>query len=306
MDRKEFGSLVAALRKEQYGEGGERLTQANLARLCHQLDPYSPLSEVVIGKIERGERVNLDEQTLLNLADTLKLTIGERRSFFLLATGLDHPQIYPSVGDDTAVLDKVLAMLESIRLPALLLDRYLDIIAVNSLLLPLYQLPQPALRQRAQKPGGTNLLDFIFSADFAPLRQRMSPQVWHRFAVGNVIYFRRVSLPYRMTDYFASLLAHLRRNREFRWFWEQVFYEDKLYFVGGESFQMGSAETGRYRFLTAPLVTVTPYGNLEILAHIPRDRETAVAFCEMEQVGGTAVHQLAPWPEKAWSCCVED
>ena len=300
MVRKEFGSLVAALRKEQYDEGGERLTQANLARLCQQLDPLSPLSDVVIGKIERGERVNLDEQTLLNLADALKLTIGERRVFFLLATGLDHPQIYPSLEDDTAVLTQALALLESIRLPALLLDRYLDIIAVNSLLLPMYQLSPATMHQRAQKPGGTNLLDFIFSADFATMRQQMPPQVWHRFAVGNVIYFRRVSLPYRMTSYFSMLLRHLRRNREFRWFWEQVFYEDKMYFVGGESFQMGSTETGHYHFLTAPLVTVTPYGNLEILVHIPRNRETAVAFCEMEEGVGTAVHQLSSWPEKAW------
>ena len=53
-------------------------------------------------------------------------------------------------------------------------------------------------------------------------------------------------------------------------------------------------------FLTAPLVTVTPYGNLEILVHIPRNRETAVAFCEMEEGVGTAVHQLSSWPEKAW------
>ncbi|MCB8967606.1 MAG: hypothetical protein H6660_12005 [Ardenticatenaceae bacterium] len=48
------------------------------------------------------------------------------------------------------------------------------------------------------------------------------------------------------------------------------------------------------------MVTVTPYGNLEILVHIPRNRETAVAFCEMEEGVGTAVHQLSSWPEKAW------
>ncbi len=299
MDRKEFGSLVAALRKEQYSEDGDRLTQVGLAGLCRKIDPQSPLSDVVIGKVERGERVNLDEQTLLNLADALQLTIGERRGFFLLATGLDHPQIYPAPEDDIAILTQVLAMLESIRLPALLVDRYLDIVAVNSLLLPLYQLSPADMGQLARKPYGANLLDFIFSADFAPMRRQMSPQVWHRFAVGNVIYFRRMTLPYRMTPYFAALLKHLRRNREFRWFWEQVFYEDKLYFVGGESFQLGSAETGRYRFMTAPLVTVTPYGNLEILVHIPQDQGTAVAFFEMDQSQPPFVHQLAPWPEKA-------
>lgn len=300
MDRKQFGKLVAALRKEQYDEDGDRYTQSKLAELILTHDPQTPLNEIVIGKIERGERTILDDQTLLNLADALKLTIGERRVFFMLATGLDHQQIYPAEGNGSEILPPVLEMLGDIRLPALLLDRYLDVVAVNGLLLQLYQMSQIDLSQQAGKVGGTNLLDFIFSKAFAEARDQMPPQVWHRFAVGNVIYFRRMTLPYRMTPYFGKLFAHLRKNREFRWFWEQVFYEEKLYFVGGESFQMGSVLAGRFRFLTAPLVTHTPYGNLEILTHIPRDGETAVSFHEMSLQTPAQSFQFGSWPDKVW------
>ena len=300
MDRKQFGKLVAALRKEQDDENGDRYTQAKLAEIILNQDPQTPLNDIVIGKIERGERTILDDQTLLNLADGLKLTIGERRNFFLLATGLDHLQIYPAEEAPEDMLALVLEMLQDIRLPALLLDRYLNVVAVNGLLLQFYQMSHINLSQQAGKPGGSNLLDFIFSPAFAEARQQMPPPMWHRFAVGNVIYFRRMTLPYRMTPYFGKLFVHLRKNREFRWFWEQVFYEEKLYFVGGESFQMGSALAGRFRFLTAPLVTHTPYGNLEILTHIPRDEATAVAFHQMALQTPAQAHQIGTWPEKAW------
>ena len=300
MDRKQFGKLVAALRKEQYDENGDRYTQAKLAESILDLDSRTPLNEIIIGKIERGERTTLDERTLLNLADALNLTIGERRVFFMLATGLDHAQIYPAEEKETEILAPVLEMLGDIRLPALLLDRYLDIVAVNSFLLQLYQMSQIDLSQILGKPGGTNLLDFIFSKAFAGTREQMAPQVWQRFAVGTVIYFRRMSLPYRMTDYFGKLFAHLRKNREFRWFWEQVFYEEKLYFVGGESFQMSSSLAGQFRFLTTPMVTHTPYGNLEISAHIPLDGKTAAAFHDMSIQTPAQALQLSSWPEKSW------
>lgn len=300
MDRKQFGKLVASLRVEQYDEDGNRYTQAKLAEFALAQEPQSPLNEIIVGKIERGERTFLDDRTLLSLAGALKLTVGERRVFFMLATGLDHPQIYPSEGAGDEILAPVLDMLGAVRLPALLLDRYLDVVAVNGLLLGLYQMSQIDLSQQTGKPGGTNLLDFIFSETFAEVKAQMPPQVWHRFAVGNVIYFRRMTLPYRMTPYFSKLITHLRKNREFRWFWEQVFYEENLYFVGGESFQMGSPLAGRFRFLTTPVVTHTPYGNLEILTHIPLDGETAAAFHEMSSGTTAQAYPLSSWPEKRW------
>ena len=298
MNRKEFGKLIAALRKEHIDEDGNRLTQAKLAEKALQRDPQTPLNEVIIGKIERGERALLDERTLLNLADTLELTMGERREFFLAATGLDNVQIYAGQTSPEEILASAMQMLADIQLPALLVDSYLDVVAANSILLQLYGTTQVDLYNRMGQPAGLNLLGFIFSPDFEPQRKLMTRQQWNKFAVGNVIYFRRVTLQYRMTAYFSTLFSQLRRSREFRWYWEQVFYEEKLNFVGGESFQMGSPESGRFRYLTAPLVTLTPYGNLEIITHIPRNVETATAFHQMATAAPVVANQLSPWPEK--------
>jgi hypothetical protein len=163
----------------------------------------------------------------------------------------------------------------------------------------MYNATEIDLLPRLDQPAGLNLLSFIFSADFKPHRKQMTQRQWNNFAVGNVIYFRRVTLRSRMTDHFGALLAQLRRNREFRWFWEQVFYEEKRYFVGGESFQLGPAGVSRFSFLTTPLVTLTPYGNLEIITHVPRNVETAAAFYQMATESPARAFQYAPWPEKA-------
>jgi len=299
MNRKEFGQLIAALRKEHFDEEGNRLTQAKLAERAQQRDPLSPLNEIIIGKIERGERATLDDHTLLSLADTLELTMGERREFFLAATGLDNVQIYATETDADEILASVMQMLADIQLPALLVDHYLDVIAANAILVKMYDTNQIDLYRRVDQPAGLNLLSFIFSADFEPHRQLMTPRQWHNFAVGNVIYFRRVTLRARMTDYFAALFGQLRRNREFRWFWEQVFYEEKRYFVGGESFKMGTPGS-RFNYLTAPLVTLTPCGNLEIITHIPRNAQTAAAFHQMAVDAPAKVYRLSSWPDKTF------
>ena len=298
MNRKEFGQLIAALRKEHFDEEGNRLTQAKLAERAQQRDPLTPLNETIIGKIERGERAMLDDHTLLSLADTLELTMGERREFFLAATGLDDVQIVAAHESTEAILASVVQMLSDIQLPALLLDSYLDVIAANGILVKLYDANQLDLHSRMSRPAGLNLLNLIFSADFEPQRTLMTRRQWHNFAVGNVIYFRRVTLRYRMTAYFTSLYGQLRRNREFRWFWEQVFYEEKRYFVGGESFKLGTPGSNRFNYLTAPLVTLTPYGNLEIITHIPRNADTAAAFHQMALAAPAKVYQLSSWPEK--------
>ena len=52
MDRKQFGRLVAALRKEHVDEDGNRLTQIKLAEKIAGIDPQTLLNDIVIGKID--------------------------------------------------------------------------------------------------------------------------------------------------------------------------------------------------------------------------------------------------------------
>ena len=201
MNRKEFGQLIAALRKEHFDEEGNRLTQAKLAERTQQRDPLTPLNETIIGKIERGERATLDDHTLLSLADTLELTMGERREFFLAATGLDDVQIVAAHESTEAILASVVQMLSDIQLPALLLDSYLDVIAANGILVKLYDANQLDLHSRMSRPAGLNLLNLIFSADLSMKRGKLLHT--HLAFLAAAPYAFEISL-----KLFAFLLAH--------------------------------------------------------------------------------------------------
>jgi hypothetical protein len=63
---------------------------------------------------------------------------------------------------------------------------------------------------------------------------------------------------------------------------------------------MGIPGSNRFSFLTAPLVTLTPFGNLEIITHIPRNAETAAAFYQMASDTPPKAYQLSSWPEKTF------
>jgi hypothetical protein len=52
-------------------------------------------------------------------------------------------------------------MLADIQLPALLLDNYLDVIAVNTILMRMYDTNQIDLHRRMDQPAGLNLLSLF-------------------------------------------------------------------------------------------------------------------------------------------------
>jgi len=58
------------------------------------------------------------------------------------------------------------------------------------------------------------------------------------------------------------------------------------------------SRSNRFNYLIAPLVTLTPYGNLEIITHIPRNAETTAAFHQMTTTVPAKVQQVSSWPKK--------
>ena len=79
MNRKDFGRLIAALRKEHFDPvAGKVWSQKVLAQKTN-------LSSKIIVNLERGVKVNLDETTLIQLADAFSLTPLERQEFFAAA-----------------------------------------------------------------------------------------------------------------------------------------------------------------------------------------------------------------------------
>lgn len=87
MHPKEFGQLVAALRKEQFDPViGKAWSQKMLAQ-------STQLSERVIANIEQGQKINLEVEILVRLANAFRLTTLERREFFAAATRLSDPEV---------------------------------------------------------------------------------------------------------------------------------------------------------------------------------------------------------------------
>lgn len=76
MNRKEFGQLLATLRKDM------GWTQFQLAELVE-------IDEAVISQVERGVKKHYEPELLFSLANAFQLTTLERREFFLAASGLE-------------------------------------------------------------------------------------------------------------------------------------------------------------------------------------------------------------------------
>ena len=92
MNRVDFGKLVASLRKEHEDEDGRPWSRQSLAQEANAAAGAELFSKDIISRIERGERI-LDQETLLALAAALQLTSGERKEFFLAASGVDNDRI---------------------------------------------------------------------------------------------------------------------------------------------------------------------------------------------------------------------
>ena len=90
MDRKEFGKLIAALREEHIefsAKGMGVWTQAKLAKEAN-------LPEKAISQIEQGRKMNLDAQTMTQLARALKLTAVEQVELFAAAAEVGADPAY--------------------------------------------------------------------------------------------------------------------------------------------------------------------------------------------------------------------
>ena len=130
MDPVDFGKLIASLRKEHEDEEDVPWTQEKLAEESNKTAGVELFSGDIVSAIERGKR-NLDQQTLLALADALQLTSGERKEFFLASSGIDNERIARPDHDPEEVLDNLLQTIRQSYLPAYVVDSYCDVVAVN-------------------------------------------------------------------------------------------------------------------------------------------------------------------------------
>lgn len=287
MNRVEFGQLVVVLRREQRDENDKPWTQKKLGE-------ETGLGELLIGKIERGERINLDEDTLLRLATTLQLTSLERREFFFAALDVDEKQVTRKESDPNIVFNDLLQKMQDIQLPTYTTDVYGDVVAANTCIIELLQISLDYLNRSYTIPAGFNHIRIGFDPE-SGFRQLVGSG-WHSVAIHILQLFRGVSLRYRFTNYFAYTMVGLRKYPLFRQYWRQAYFED--YYWNCLHYDYIHPKFGSLNYLATPTQALTPSGELYLITYCPISPKTADVFREITEQVGTTAHGLASWPEK--------
>lgn len=285
-----FGHLLAALRREHTDEQGDYLTQRQLAQATN-------MSEVAIGKIERGERV-VHSNELAALANALKLTTNERVEFYLAAVSGHHHLVH-TADNATSAFENMLTRMEGMRLPAFILDAYCDVLAANAITTRLFNLtPTQIESMKDTAPIQSNMLRFVFSPEFD--YQLVMREYWHGYLFRNMMNFRTMTLRYRATNYFSYLSRELNKWPLFQKYWQRTKLQMHDYFTDYEEIHLYTPHPyGQHLvFFSSNFRALTAHGELYLCTYIPQNLETHRAFEWMAEQCGTKVHCLGDWPDK--------
>ncbi len=283
-----FGKIVRALRKNSLDEQGKPWNRAALARAVH-------LSEDQLGRLERGERKNIDRQTLNLLADSFNLTSQERKEFFYAALGLQDKEIF-NQEEPESHLKNLLVQVEQQYFPALVLDVYLDVVATNKALLDLYQIKNDLMETDRGKTVPFNQLYTLYSSK-SDLKRLMG-SAWKNASLASILEFRRSSLRYRHTEYFSNLLSKLFKLNTFKkdWYTSHQYndYNDNVY----KRLSYKHCCFGLLDYKISETKINTTAGELNLILHNPNNPGTYSIFEELAKYGGNKVLKFAPWPKK--------
>lgn len=300
MNRVDFGKLVASLRKEHDDEEDIPWTQERLAQEANLAAGAELFSEDIISSIERGKRA-LDAQTLLALATALQLTSGERKEFFLAASGIDNERIARQENDPEEVLSQLMDRMKQVYLPAYVIDSYCDIVAFNSAVTELADLEDAGLSPSimANRPFGFNILQFVFSDEAVDYFGKRMGDNWPDYIYNHMMIFRTFSLRHRATEYFQALLQELKKHRIFRRYWREVYFTEKDHFVDNEHIRLNSPRWGPLMWFSTSLTALTTAGDLHFCVWVPATYATADVFSQIvHQDGAANTFRVGSWPEK--------
>lgn len=294
MNRKDFGQLLATLRKD-------------LDWTQFQFAEFAGVDEAIVSQIERGVKRYFEPELSFRLANALQLTTLERREFFLAASGLDQSQIVrqPSTATTTDVfnirkmLEKLIELTGQIRLPAFLGDVYGDAIAANQIILVFLQIPSVILENASQVPAGYNTTRANFGRD-GVMHERIVDN-WDSFAVNTMRSFREHSLRYRNQPYFKYLMKHFRNPAEYPFFdryWKMVSSIEQDKEINTDYFEYRHASFGPVKYTAATTVTITSFGELFLVQYLPLDEHTSGVFEKIAREVGQSAVRIAPWPVK--------
>jgi transcriptional regulator with XRE-family HTH domain len=279
---------VRSLRKEHRDEDGTQWTQQILA-------DKAGVEKRMIERIEQGLQRKIDPDIVLRLADALELTTMERKEFFFAAMWLDNHHLASPQSDPDEKLKTLLAIMTSIRLPAMMVDVYADVIAINAAAVQLFGLHDDLVNHPADAPAAYNILRVMFSRDSQ--YRGILREEWPRNALHNMHVFRGITLRYRLHPYFKQTLTALWKHPAFRLYWERATLEDEDSSTDSLMYDYHHPRLGPIRYMANASSVVTRSGTLHWAIYVPLDERTTAVFQDVVERHGTDVIQLAAWPK---------
>jgi hypothetical protein len=299
MNRVEFGKLVASLRREHEDEEGLPWTQARFASEANAITGVELLSEAIVGSIEQGRR-GMDGETLLALAEGLRLTSGERKEFFLASCGIENEEIPRQENDPQEVVSLLIDRMKETYLPSYVMDSYYDIVAINpTLWRALFEEFSWTVDLTIDQPFPANLLYGAFREEAAHHWETAMGEDWSEFAHQHMMLFRTFTLRYRATEYFQALLQEMKQYRLFKRYWREVYLQEKGHFVEHQRVRLHSPTRGPLDCFCSSTAALTTAGDLHFYIFVPANYETSTVFSQtIQRVGTENVVRVGSWPDK--------
>jgi hypothetical protein len=288
MDKRDFGQLVATLRKECRNEFDEPMTQFDLAEMAR-----IPL--ITLQKMEQGRQENIKPDTLFKLINSLNLSSRARQVFLLASLGIKDSEAIKQTAAPQIVLTELIQTLSQLQTPALILDGFGDIVATNLSSPAIYaisieQLYSPHLLTQH------NFNRILFSPDFEK-QHAMLGEMEFEFTRRMVMLFKLWTLKYRGHWYFQRLLPELNRYPIFRQHWQSPSFQNEDIFVQYNCIVLKHPEFGLLKFLATPTQAITTQGDLYLVGFQPLDAHSALACAQLAEKLGTEAIRVAPWPK---------
>jgi transcriptional regulator with XRE-family HTH domain len=303
MNRKEFGKLIASLRRDM------GWTQSQLAGMAD-------IDEPIISQIERGVKRHFDSGQLVALAGAFQMITLERQEFFLASTGVEPSEMVrpnlPQVSSDTdnpeKELEKIQRLMEQIRVPAFVRDPYSDIIMANGPMAALYGMNPSNLEMDLNTSGMTfnsphsfNIIHYLFFQS-QPIRAHVNrDQDWDSYFLNALRTFRISTLRYRAKPYFNYLMQIFQNPvlyPSFERYWKLTYSMEQDSEANTYIVSYPSRNLGDMTFMSTSTQFITAFGELYLVQSQPLNENTERIFSRLANTYENAVYRYASWPEK--------
>lgn len=291
MDRKKFGKLIIALRRE-------RLDRHFTSWTRQKFSEESGIDQEILTNIETGRRAILYPDLLIKMANALMLTSGERREFFLAASGVDEQAIYHPRENPRTALENMLAIMDDIQQPAFLIDSFFDLVAINQMALEIYNVNITNFLDSQSNPKTRyNLIRLLFSSEFDE-QKTMFGKSREKFAMNTIMLFRTTTLRYRASEYFQYLYPHLYEIDDFKNYIHYLLKDDD-YMNNNMFITLNNPRIGSVQSVCTSLSATSTHGELRLLTFTPLSEETSKIFANLAQQGNFVFQTLPDWPDKS-------